>query len=444
MRRHTIALLIATLLTAGCALLGPGNTRDHEGPPRSWRLTIDVTPTDAELWIADDREDTKRLAVVREGEGRYQWKVAQSGFTLCAKRDGYLQQCQSVTLTSDQAVTFVLRPTVAPVPVPTPAPTDWCATKTEDQLRNIRADLGGVRVSFQTSPTRGRYLFTPTYPTFTEDQRAIIRREYKARGYTHFPIGPIWERGYPGWPGHDFRQQPEAWVALLEELWRDDLIPMVWLMPDGPYNTKVGEWGNDANPIDFARVDAELTPIYQREDFQRVTCVTVAGWEVTDNSWVKTIARAEALLAWQARVFPRAYRGWHAAVDNGASCNYDIDGEGCEGKAWRVKARYIHFQFWQTGAPGGWNLAAGRDPSNRQHRIDQFLDNLRYEVMRFHTDHYVAGGVRGADGKLLDVIYGEGSAYFELNDGESEDWGREWGRLAMTIPGVRGFGDGGR
>jgi hypothetical protein len=63
--------------------------------------------------------------------------------------------------------------------------------------------------------------------------------------------------------------------------------------------------------------------------------------------------------------------------------------------------------------------------------------------MRFHTGHYVPGGVRGADGKLLDVIAGEYSAYFELNDRETEAWGRSWGALAMTIPGVRGFGDGG-
>lgn len=329
---------------------------------------------------------------------------------------------------------------VPPVDPPAPEPVDWCATKTEDQLRNIRADLGGVRLSFNTSATRGNYLFTPTYPTFDADTRAKIRREYKDRGYTHFPIGPVWERGYPGWAGHDFRQRPAEWVALLEELWRDDLIPMVWLLPDGPYNVEDGP-GNRDNPVSLSKVELGLTPLYARADMQRVTCVTVLGWEVTDNEWIKTIRKAVDVLAWQARVFPRAYRYWHAAVDNGAPCNYEIDGEGCEGKAWRQMAPYIHGQFWQTGVTGGWNL--GDKPDTPENRKAQFLNNLRYEVNRFHGNHYVPGGVRGSDGKVLDVIYGEGSAYFELNDREPESWGREWGRLAMTVPGVRGFGDGG-
>lgn len=338
----------------------------------------------------------------------------------------------------------VVQPEAPPeLPPVVPPPVDWCSTKTEDQLRSIRADLGGVRLSVPTSATRGSYLFTPTYPSFDAPMRQLIRREYKARGYTHFPIGPVWERGYPGWAGHDFRSRPAEWAALLEELWRDDLIPVVWLLPDGPYNVQDGP-GNRNNPPSLTKIRNGLTPIYQHPDIQRTTCVVVLGWEVTDNEWIKTLGRTLPLIAWMRNTFPRAYRGWHAAVDNGAPCNYDEDGEGCEGKAWRAMAPLgLHFQFYQTGTPGGWNLAAGRDPGNQADRVAQFIENVRYEVMRFHTDHYQPGGIRGVDGKLLDVIYGEGSAYFELNDRETEAWGREWGRLAMTIPGVRGFGDGG-
>jgi len=320
--------------------------------------------------------------------------------------------------------------------------TNWCATRTESQLRDIRADLGGVRLSFETSPARGNYLFTPTYPTFPPEQRARIRAEYKARGYTHYPIGPVWERGYPGWKGHDYRGRMDEWVALLEELWRDDLIPVVWLLPDGPFNTTDAAGEHD-NPLSMAKVEAGLTPLYQRPDVQRVTCVVVLGWEVTDHDWIHTMARATEALIWQARVFPKAYRYWHPAADNQAPCHPAVEGEDCALKAWRAMVPYLHGEWWQTGAPGGW-LDPLREKSLHKAREAQFLAALRKEVARFQSDLYATGGLRGADGKPLDVIYGEGSAYFELNDRKTEDWGREWGRLAMTVPGVRGFGDGGR
>lgn len=345
-------------------------------------------------------------------------------------------------------------PTPVPMPVPTPPPTpspvptppaapDWCATRTEAQFRNWRGDIGGVRLSFATSPTRGTYFFTPTYMAqsgvFADPaRRRQALEEYKQRGYTHFAIGPMFEAGYPGWPGHDYRGDPAAWIARVEEIWEAGLIPVHWLMPNGPYNAG----GRNDQEIDFAKVDREFTPLLTTPEMQRVTCMVVAGWEMTDNAWVKTIRRATALLDWQARTFPRAYRYWHAAVDNGAPCNYEEDGYGCEGKAWRAMQGYLHGNFWQTGTAGGWNIDG--NPADMDDRIRGFLANLRYEVMRFTTDHYQAGGLRGADGKPLDVIYGEGSAYFELNDNESEAWGREWGRRAMSVPGVRGFGDGGR
>jgi hypothetical protein len=450
MRIRRVAALSATLLVVGCGLKFPSlpstpvdpTTPGIEAPvvppapavPDIAILTVAVTPPVAVVQVGDRTWTTRPDGTIVE-------EFAAGTYTVTVTAPDYIPKTFDLTLAAGDRK----REPVTLERVPTPPVTDWCATKTEAQLRDIRADLGGVRLSFQTSVSRNtNYLFTPTYPQFTSAQRALIRAEYKSRGYTHFPIGPIWERGYPGWEGHDFRQRPTEWIALLEELWRDDLIPMVWLMPDGPYNTDRGAWGNRHNPVDFAAVESELTPIYAHPDFQRTHCSIVFGWEVTDNEWVKTIDKAVAGLSWMARTFPRAYRYWHAAVDNGAPCNYDIDGEGCEGKAWRAMAPYIHGQFWQTGAAGGWNLAAGRLPENRQDRINQFMDNLRYEVMRFHTGHYVPGGVRGADGKLLDVILGEYSAYFELNDGETEDWGRAWGLLGMTVPGVRGFGDGGR
>jgi len=333
-------------------------------------------------------------------------------------------------------------PTIQPTPPPTPTPpppTDWCTTKTEDQFRDIKMDLGGVRLSVNVGRAGG-YFFTPMYASYGPELRALARREYKARGYTHIAVGGIINR-YPGLGEYDFSGNPAAYAAIMEELWKDDLIPVHWAMVDGPFNVE-NRGGDEGNPIDWQKVQAGLTPLYERADMQRVICMSVAGWEVTDNAWVKTIRKATDLLKWQAVVFPRAWRYWHASVDNGAPCNYDEDGEGCEGKAWRAMAPYLHGQFWQTGVPGGWNMP-GRDPNDQAQRREQFLNVLGYEVMRFKTSHYVAGGLKGADGKVIDVIYGEGSAYFELNDGMTEAQARDWGRLAMGVPGVRGFGDGG-
>jgi hypothetical protein len=435
-------LIVAALVTsAACITLPPAPPQEPGQPsqpgepsnPAVAVLTVAVTPSTAIVQAGERKWPTRPDGTIVE-------EFVAGTYAITVTAPGYIPHLQDVALEAGARV----RVEVTLSPVPAPPVVDWCATKTEAQFRDWRGDIGGVRLSFDTSPTRGRYFFTPTYMAqsgvFADaGNRAKALAEYKARGYTHFAIGPMYEAGYPGWPGHDYRSDPAAWIARVVEIWAAGLIPVHWLMPNGPYNAG-GAWDTE---IDFSKVNAEFSPLLTTPDMQRVTCMVVAGWEVTDKEWVKTIRKATALLSWQASTFPRAYRYWHAAVDNGAPCNYDEDGEGCEGKAWRAMAPYIHGHFWQTGAAGGWNLTPDRDPAKPQDRINQFLDNLQYEVMRMHTNHYVAGGVRGADGKLLDVIVGEYSAYFELNDGESEDWGRSWGRLGMTVAGVRGFGDGG-
>ncbi len=343
----------------------------------------------------------------------------------------------------------------APVPQ-TPAPSgnvywrppQWWVNVTEDQLRSMRGDLGGMRVSYlgpdpKVRPTApSDYVFTPTYMSLSATGRQAMRNALKARGYTHISVGPIWERGYPGFKGHNFLNDPLGYIALLRELIDDGLIPVIWLMPDGPFNVERGAPGSTANPIDWAQVERVLTPIYAMPEFQQVCKVAVFGWEVTDNGWVKTMAKTEAALAWFKRVVPNAYRYWHAAANNGAPCDYALDGDGCEGKAWRMMAPYLHGHFWQDGSFGGWHLAAGRDAASPADRMAQFLDNLRYDVNRIRGNHYQPGGLIGADGKLLDVIAGEYSAYFEYH-GETEASSVMYGAAAMQVEGVRGFMDGG-
>lgn len=335
---------------------------------------------------------------------------------------------------------------IMPTPSPTPTQEPW-KTVTREQIDAFKCDLGGMRVSRRLGPKNrphapSDYVFTPTYASYGPEERAEMREAVKARGYTHFPIGPIWERGYPGWTGHDYLNRPEEFANLLRELWRDGLIPVLWLMPDGPFNMNAGEWGRSHNPINWAEVERVLTPIYQRKDFQELARVVVFGWEVTDNEWVKTIDKAVKATSWMARVFPNAETWWHAATNNGAPCNYEIDGEGCEGKAWRAMAPYLTGHFFQDASFGGWHMD-GLDSTDPAARKSAFIDNLKYDVMRFQTSHYSSGGVLNKHGEKLKTVAGEYSAYFELNDRDPESLAIEYGRAAMSVPGVSGFCDGG-
>lgn len=312
----------------------------------------------------------------------------------------------------------------------------------ERALREFRCDLGGMRVSRALGPAArsqvpADYVFTPTYPTFDAAGRAEMRGAAKARGYTHFPVGPLWDSGYPGWSGHDFLDRPELFTSLLEELWRDRLIPVVWLMPNGPFN--VGRVP-DA-PIDWAEVEARLTPIYKQKEWQALARVVVFGWEVDDHGWVGTTAESTKAAQWMERTFPTSFRYWHMTAGSGAACSRAQD-PACAAKFWHAMAPHLTGSFWQDGSFGGSNLAAPRKPDNEQNRRDQFVENLTYEVRRLRGDHYRFGGLMGAHGPL-DVIAGEYSAYFELNAGRTEAEAREYGALAMSVPGVRGFCDGG-
>lgn len=451
--------ILAVLAFVGCSWLPtPTPPPTPIEQPSVAVLTVKVTPPLATVTVShEDGRVIRGWATRPDGTIVEEFEPGKV-YRVTASAEGYLDsEPQLVTTTSGRMEISV---TLTPSPK-----VQWCDVWGEDRLRNVRTDLGGVRLPFETNAARKtNYFFSPSYVTKSPEQRAIIRAEYKARGYTHFIVGPIYERGYHDWwPGHDFREDVPGWVALMEELWADDLAPWLWVFPDGPYNLH-GGYGSDVNPPDFDKARRELLPVFLHPEMQRVHCNVTFGWEVTDNGWVKTIAKAKAGLEFLRDAFPTAYRYWHGAVDNGAPCNYDEDGHGCEGKAWRELTPLLHGYFWQTGAAGGWNLHTrrdhecdvtreyaldsdecrpSRDPANRQHRLDQFVENLRYEINRFHGNHYRVGGLTGTDGKLLDIIAGEYSAYFELNDGESEEWGRSWGNLALTFHGVRGYGDGG-
>lgn len=380
------------------------------------------------------------------------------GYIIAVMNGLALSEVRELIMDSREYRDRVLPPVVVPTPPvePPAGPSDtwtapvWWKTVTEDQLRSFRGDLGGMRVSERvgpnplTRPSAPRdYVFTPTYCSFDAAGRKEIRDAVKQRGYTHMSIGPIWERGYPGFKPHNFLQDPMSYIRLLRELIDDHIIPVIWLMVDGPCNVDDQRAGRYDNSIDWAKVEAILTPIYSMPEFQEVCKVAVFGWEVTDNDWVCTIEQSVTGAKWMARVVPNAFRYWHMAANKGAGCKYEIDGYGCERDFFKAMGPYLHGSFWQDGSFGGWYIVDGRDATNPAHRKLQYLDNLQYEVKRIVGSHYFQGGLLGADGKVWDVIAGEYSAYFEYNDRDSEDLAIEYGRLALSIPGVRGFLDGG-
>ncbi len=118
---------------------------------------------------------------------------------------------------------------------------------TVEQLRAFRGDFGGIyldaiKPACPVDPARGircanarglsqGALFTPVYAIYSDAQRAAIRAAYKARGYTHFPIGIYDSRGREY---HDiFPPNRNATISpYLEELWADGLYPVCFVLQD--------------------------------------------------------------------------------------------------------------------------------------------------------------------------------------------------------------------
>jgi len=122
-------------------------------------------------------------------------------------------------------------------------------------MRRFRGDLSGMKI-----PELGQYgtdiFFTAEYLAYPANIRQILRDRYKAKGYTHMPmslaIGPI--PGYHNmYPATNLTIQD--YRGILEELWRDGLVPVVFVIDDrDPSQT----------PADMAAIKAKYTPMLQQ------------------------------------------------------------------------------------------------------------------------------------------------------------------------------------
>lgn len=94
----------------------------------------------------------------------------------------------------------------------------------EATLRAFKGNFGSIHIpDLPYGPNH--VLFTPGYVCYDDQWRRRIRDEYKARGYTHFPIslfpGPIYYDFYPAWDQSRIND-------FLRELWDDGLIPVCY------------------------------------------------------------------------------------------------------------------------------------------------------------------------------------------------------------------------
>jgi hypothetical protein len=342
---------------------------------------------------------------------------------------------------------------------PPPPPVDPWVTVTEAQLRRWRGSISTVLAAIPCGPRPGQannVLFTDEYdsPCYSAGDRATMRAAYA--GYTHWPIGPIVGHGYHGsYPNKDFRAHPNVFLDRVEELWTGGFYPVIFLLPDIGGNS-----GADGRHIDRARIEASLTPIYKTSRFQALARVVVLAWEpeysASDWQWG---------VKWMARVFPNALRYIHFPSGHGAPCigselSPSLDEAGC----WRAVAPYIHGFLQQETWVFGGLTNDGRTPE------EEFRYDLLDMVRRFTwgstgachpTAAFVAAWAkgkpagrqpcgwsgnwptRGAGGKPIDVVAYEYASYFVTTHPDLAPKAVDWGRIALTLPGVAGYGDGG-
>lgn len=320
-----------------------------------------------------------------------------------------------------------------------PGPEPW-KTAGEAQLRDWR---GSIATTFAPVPCGPRPydvtnpVFTAMYdnPCWAEGDRATARAALKARGYTHWPIGPIQQYGYHDlWPDTDWRSDPDTFLDRLEELWNDGFYPVVFLLPDTGLCA-------DGSSIDHDCVERELTPIYQSARFQELAKIVVLAWEpdysAADWQWGA---------AWMERVFPNALRyihfpSGHGAPGRGSELVPDGPYEN-EAAMWNPVAPHIHGFLMQATWTFGGSTGDGRTPE------EQFQYDL-WDLVRRFRDGYAGWPTQGAGGHMVDTVAYEYASYFCFYDdsqGTPEEVAAravEWGRIAESVDGVAGFGDGG-
>lgn len=328
----------------------------------------------------------------------------------------------------------------ATVTVTATDPTPWL-TVSDDSLRAWRGSIATTLGPMPCGPrpdADDNIIFTAQIDSscWSAADREAARAAHHAHAYTHWAMGPIVQAGYHDWyPDTDWRADPDGFLDIVEEQWKEGFYPAIFLLPDTGLCA-------DGSSIDHDCVERELTPIYARARFQELARVVVLAWEpdYTADDWQWGVQ-------WMARVFPNALRYIHFTSGHGApgrGSELEPDGPYAnEAAMWEPVAPYIHgFLMQETWTFGG-ATDEGRTP------LEQFEYDL-WDFNRRFAEGYAGWPTTGADGHRIDVVAFEYASYYTA---ASDEMGTptdvaamalDWGEAALTVDGIAGFGDGGR
>jgi len=299
-----------------------------------------------------------------------------------------------------------------------------------DELRAFRGAISTVRLDIPFGPRPGKadnVLFTPMYGCYSAADRARMRAAYKQRGYTHWPIGPLIAGSYHGkYPDMNFLADPQRFADLLEELWNDDIVPVVFLLP---IDRRCGL--SKDGTIDWDSIERQLTPIYRTSRFQRLARVVVLAWEPNDGNVISTQAQWLQGVRWMAKVFPNALRYIHMTAGQNAPCAKNED----PAAAWRAVAPYLHGWLVQDGNFGL--------PDPEHAGLQRFRQALQDDVDHLHRGRDGWPTISATPGRPLDIVAFEYASYWSFWNNRPDSEPRRWGAAALRIEGIAGFDDGG-
>lgn len=301
-----------------------------------------------------------------------------------------------------------------------------------ETLAKIRGAMWTARLDLPYGPRPGspdNILATDFLADYSPTDQLRAIKALKDRGYTHVVVGPIVDSdGYHGkYPAHDWRQNFDQFLDILQLFWNHGLIPIVFVHPDG--------WTLEQTQT--------LTPLLTTPRAQRLIRVVVpSGWEPTKYDWS---SYTWALYCqWARTILPNALVLIHTVSDVDAPVGVDARGNdnlNPNGNAdgWARVCPYLHGWLIQNGP---YETDPSADPQLAQNFGDQFRASVPHSLA-WHFAGNAGWPTTSAWGNQRIRLYAaEQTSYeafwFNLPESASIDWGT----LAMEA-GADGFLDSG-
>lgn len=333
-------------------------------------------------------------------------------------------------------------------PPPAPPADDWAKdpgpgpwdTQDIEKLRTWRGAISTVLAPMPCGPRPHQpdnVVFTAQIdsPCWDAAARKIAFDAYRKHGYTHWVMGPMVQTGYHGrYPDTDWRKDPDKFFDRVEEVWREIGPPGIFTIPDNG----VCATGSD---VDVECLEREFGHIYRSPRAQRLFRIVLGQWEPCCWSPETHGKVAKLLESW----FPHAIRAIHLQSNYVAPCT----GDDMKQRGWKSAAQCwdaAHMELWhQVWLQESWTFLAepwAVDPLRTPE--EQFVYNLwdaERRIRQGHDDYRPRSS--WGPGVPLDIIAFEYASYAVTPDPSKASWAIDWGRLALGVKGIRGFGDGG-